>query len=420
MAEEATTTSTATTTQPTQPKPIHAGESGGSVSLDAWRRMTGQPELVNEPDPEPEESEEVSDEESSTEETQGEADETKEASDQGEESESEAEAEDEPAAPQKASGKGIKIKTKDGESAIGEDTVILWPVDGEIKEIPLKEHMNIVAGELTVNQRLGKLASYREELKKENAQIKADAKEVADGYDTILKLIDEGKVSAALTTLAERHGGSPVAMYRKMLSELYKAGEAFKDWPEDRIENHFSKLEIEWRDKKEKDRAEKESKQKEVNRFISETEGMIKEQGLTRDDFTVAAELLQKETPDDWKGQTMEQRREATIQQALYTKHVDLISKAINAVNPKLGQDKNFVADLMKVTDPHEWSLEDIEKLIREYLGDKTKSIATTLSKKAAPAATSKKQEVVKQEKKKPTRSYSDFRAAFGLGRSYQ
>lgn len=394
---------------------IPAGKTGGSISVDSFRRSLGEPDLENEPDPEPEDKV-VEDSSEVPDPSQDAAqDLTKDGED---EPEPESEEEDKEAGEE---DKGAKVpsysaKTSSGkEFTIPEDAVIFHKVDGEIQEIPLKEHLNIVAGELTVNQRLGKLASYREELKRENESIKTAQKEESDENAKILDAFQKGNTSTAFCMLAEKSGKSPVQMYRSMLAEIDKAYKAFEGWDSDKIENHFLKLEAEWNGEKEKKRVEKETKKQQVDRFLSETDSALKQEGLQVPEFEAAVTLLTKEKAGDWQNWSMEERRDSAIEQALYTKHVSLVAQAVDAINPKLRQDERLISDLLKVTNPHEWSVEDMTKLIRELLGDKAKDVATKLSKRVGGnVASVNSQKKVVAKPKKSIRTMSDLRSLIG------
>lgn len=392
---------------------IPAGKTGGSMSLDSFRRSLGEPDLENEPDPEPEEKVVPDDDLSQDSSDPPAQDLTKDGEE--DESDPDAEQEDKEGESKEDGPKGAtySAKTSSGkEFTIPEDAVIFHKVDGEIQEIPLKEHLNIVAGELTVNQRLGKLASFREELKKENESIKTQMQEEYAENSKVIEEFKKGNVSTAFCLMAERAGTSPVQMYRSMLTQIDKAYKAFEGWDSDKIENHFLKLEAEWTGKKEKDRVEKETRKQQTDKFLSETDAALKEEGLGVDQFEAAVTLLTKERAGDWQGWSMEERRESAIEQALYTKHVSLVASAVDSINPSLRQDEKLISDLLKVTNPHDWSVEDLTKLIRELLGDKAKDIATKLSKRASTnsvPANSKGKVVAKQ--KKSIRTMSDLRS---------
>lgn len=396
---------------------IPAGKTGGSISVDSFRRSLGEPELENEPDPEPEdkvveESSEVQDPSQDT------AQDLTKDKEEGDEPDLESEQEDKEGEEKEGDSKvgTYTAKTASGkEFTIPEDAVIFHKVDGEIQEIPLKEHLNIVAGELTVNQRLGKLASYREELKRENEAIKTAQKEEVEENAKILDAFQKGNTSAAFCMLAEKSGKSPVQMYRSMLAEIDKAYKAFEGWDSDKIENHFLKLEAEWASEKERKRVEKETKKQQVDRFLSDTDSALKQEGLQVPEFEAAVTLLTKEKASDWQNWSMEERRDSAIEQALYTKHVSLVAQAVDAINPKLRQDEKLISDLLKVTNPHEWSVEDMTKLIRELLGDKAKDVATKLSKRVGNnVANVNSQKKVVAKPKKSIRTMSDLRSLIG------
>jgi hypothetical protein len=397
------------------PKVIAAGKTGGSMGVDSFLRSMGEDPIVDAEDIEPEESVEEpvasaevvepGEVEDGSDKEGGETPATEEAQ---QEKEAEATTSKAPA---------IRAKTADGKDLIiPSDAVILWKVDGEVQEIPLKEHMNIVAGELTVNQRLGKLASYREELRQENERITSEAVSEREENQEVMQLFASGNSAPAFCKLAERLGTSPVQMYRTMLAEVNKAYKAFEGWSQEKIENHFLNLETNWMKEKEKKSLSKEAEKTKVNTFIGQIASALKNEGLDNDQFVEAVDTLVAHDPEKWKTLSLEQRRDAAVEQALYTKHLNIIGTAIDSVNPKLRKDEKLIKDIIGVTNPHEWSSGEIAALIKNVLGDRAQSVATNLSKRAGNSPqNSQKRSVAKQDKMKPVKSLSDIRAMFKM-----
>lgn len=423
-------TSTATTSD-APPKAIPAGALKGSGGLDIFANAIGL-EFKDDPNSEPDEAPwsppPTPDAETAAAIKDGEEADDEEKNLEAEEEESEDEAEtDDSEDGEKAESDDlsklrgdIKAKTKDGkEINLPDDLTISWKVDGEVKEINLKEHLNVVAGELTVNQRLGKVASFKEQLDKERSTFQAKQKEETDKYQTLVKLCQDGKVDSTLCYIAELAGTSPVLMYRSMLNASVRAADGFKDKTPEQIENAFMKMELDWqKDKatKESQKRDAEARAEEFNRRVS---AEIQDEDLTYEDFDAAVAHLSQNEPA-WKDWSPEQRKDEAIERALLGKHTNLIGQALDKKNPKLRKNEKLVELLLKHTDPHKWSVDQIIQLIDEVLGAETKKLATNLSRKVISSEMQNSQKKDgKNEKKKTARSSSEMAAIFGLARTH-
>lgn len=399
---------------------IPVGESGGSFSLDAFNRAMGV-EVVDEPDVETSESDEaigsLQDEFKSApkeEDSEEESDEAEE-SEEGEEVEKEAGSKDEAAKP---SGKAIKAKTADGkEIDIPEDAVILHKVDGELKEINLKEHLNLVAGELTVNQRMGKVASFKEQLDKEREQVFATLKAREDEEKQILEYCAKGNPEAALCYLAEKNGQSPVQLYKQMLAQVAKAYNSFEGKSAAEIENHFLVLETQWMQDQQKKKKDLEAEQTKSQKFAQQVTTTLEQEGINEELFVSVTDQMAK--AGELSGKSDVEALDAVIDRALEIKHKNLIHSALSKEIPKALNNKDFVGLLLRYTNPHDFSEAEILKIAKGVLGEETKRIAATLSKKSSPgnarSHSSEKKSEAKPVKKRALRSASDMASAFGL-----
>jgi len=372
------------------------------LSLDTFNSLLGV-EIKDEPDPDPED-------EVIAEEIEVETSEVSEEKDEEETQEDDAQGLE--ALPKDT--KGIKAKTKDGKDVtLPEDLVVPWKVDGEVKDIPLKDFMGIVAGELTVNQRLGKLASFKEELKRERDAFIDRKKEDHLEMEKILHLCHQGQPEAALCFLAERAGKSPVSLYKTLLSNVDKAYQVFKDWPTEKIENHFLQLELKHNQEQQDKKEAAEGKKREAHGFLADCEDQRKQNGLSEDEFASSANYLAEK--GDFKGLSRSDRLDRTLEQALYVKHLGMVDAAVRKIDPKLLNNENLLREVLRTTNPHDWSVEEIVEVIREVLKGETSRIATNLSKKAPAASRAASEKKSEAKQKKTVRSVSDLGRAFGL-----
>ena len=247
----------------------------------------------------------------------------------------------------KASSRAIKAKTKDGkEFSIPEDAVVTWKVDGELKEIPLKEHLNVVAGELTVNQRLGKIASFKEELDKERQRTVTIRNKDHEERTQMLQFIKEGKPEQAMCYAAELSGHSPIELYRHFLNNIVKAYEQFEGKSPEAIDNWFLQEEAKWYKAKEKKQAESTKKAQGKELFVQKTVKALEDEGLTADEFNKAVAELSKN--ENFKAMNPERALDEAIEFALYRRHSDMVLTALEKVDQKLLTNKDLINLLLE------------------------------------------------------------------------
>lgn len=397
---------------PEAKKSFRGGMGSGGMRPEDFMSTVEEVEIDEEEEQEngePENSEEA-EEEGETEESEEDSEESDEDSS---EDSSEDEAEDDGAeeVSKKASAvKGFKAKGADGkEMVIPEDVVILKKVDGEVREIKLKDHLDLVAGELTVNQRMSKIASFKVELDKKMESLKE-----REAYEqNVLKLAQEGKADRAIMLMAERNKISPVQMYRAFLNNMAKAAKSFEDKTPAEIENHFLTMESQWY-KEQQEKAQKEQAEKhQEEQFVTQVEKEIIHQGLTIKDFEVAANQLKSQ--NKLEGLSREAAADKVIDHALEIKHSALIGQALDKVNPELKKNRKLVALLLEKTNPHDYSVADLVEILKDVLDEERTRIASKLSKKStAKVASSQKKSEAKQETKK-LKTLAEFAKAFGM-----
>lgn len=359
-----------------------------------------------------EETEEGSEEEAEEDSEEEEADEEEEETEE-EEEDAEEEPEEE-AKDKKKKAKGVKIIGKDGkEFSIPEDAIVEKQIDGRMQKIPLKEALNIAAGEITVNQRLSKVASFYEDVKKHSESIRAEQEASKAKEEKVMKYIEENRPDMALVYLAEQAGTSPVAMYRKLLANLATAVQNFEGRSPEQIENHFLNLEAQWHKDKEVERKKSEESAKNYQAFTSKINELRASVGVSEEEFVEAVSELEqsKQLVKD----NPEEAAKSVINHVLHNKHLGLIDGAIKKVNPKLASNQKLVRLVYENTDPIKFTEDDIAEIIREVSGEQANAVASNLSKKSGlkTTASEKKTEV----KPKKFRNLSEMRESFGFTR---
>ena len=310
---------------------------------------------------------------------------------------------------------GVKAFTKDGKPlTLPPDLEIEQMVDGEVRKINLREHLNVVAGELTVDERLKRVTEFRRELESERQHIVGAHNKFIQDVNTIVNFAKQGNPDLAICYLAEMNGTSPVEMKRQFLKTLVQEGSKFEGKTELEIENYYLNLERQWRDKKEQKQKEQSEKKIKANSFVEYVTTELKKEGLSPDEFTAASQELGSN--GNLQGLSQERAVESIIEHALYTKHINMAKSAIELVDPKLIQNKKLFDLLLEHTHPNKFTVEEMADVLSTYLGKTQTRIASALSKKVKPQQVQTKSE--KQNgagKKKIYRSMGDLQKAFGL-----
>lgn len=417
MAEESTSGTGSPVSAPARKASIAVGNSGGSFGLDDFARATGEDvpdfeEVVNPEDEDiqidPEETKEKGEEDVNEKDSEDTEQDEETSSEEEKEEKEEKNSLDEIAVEKS----GIKAKTKDGKEVfLPDDIKIVKKVDGEYQEISLKEHLDVVAGELTVNQRLGKLASFREELIQKEKAKEAEVVAQQEQIQNILKFCEEGKPQTALLHLGELTGQSPFKLYKKFLQELDVAYKSFEGWDATKIENWFLQNELEWQNKKAEKETKKLTQKEDVQNFLAKSSKILKDEGISETEFTKAVQTLKSGGYLD--GMSRDEAFNYTVERVNDVKHEIQVKEALNGLNPKLVENTRLVELLAEQTNKSH-SVADIQDIAKMILGEQAKSVASNLSKKASlNGAVSEKKSEVKQEKKKLMTS-SDFSRLIG------
>lgn len=416
---------------------IEVSQSGGGFSMDEFNRALGrETDNVDEPDePEMEEGagelldsddpptkekkkaplDDDGEEEESDEE---EGEDTDESADDDSDEE---EAEGEESAELEELGKGVKkgaIKayTKSGKAiTLPPDLEIEQVVDGETRKINLREHLNVVAGELTVDSRLGKIGSFREQVETRRKEIEGIHGKFMDDINTLVGFAKEGKPDLAICYLAELNGMSPVQMKKQFLKAIVAEAAKFEGKSEVEIENYYLNLDRQWRDRKEQKQKERNKKQTDANAFVENVTGQLKREKISPEEFTAASQELKGK--GELQNLSQDEAIDRVIEHALYSKHVNMAKSAIGLVDAKLVNNKRVFELLLRHTHPNEFTVEEMADVLSEYLGKTKTRIASGLSKKVQHRQVQAKSEKQNEagKKQRTYRSQGDLGRAFGF-----
>lgn len=410
---------------PKAPVKIQLSSTGGGFSLDEFKRAkgeevenkdeadepetteTGRGELLDPPeastDPKVKENTDEEDEDTKIEEATKE-----EETEEGEEADLDAISE--------STKKGIKAFTKDGKSlTLPPDLTIEQMVDGEPRKINLREHLNVVAGELTVQSRIGKVSSFREEVEKRRQDLEKGYTKFNNDINTLVDFAKQGKPDLAICFLAEMNGVSPIQMKKQFLKSLVAEATKFEGKSELEIENYYLNLENQWQLGKQKKAREAETKKQNFESFINHVTAELKKENLLADEFIAAKEELSNN--GSLNGLDQNAVLDRVIEHALLKKHSTMAHDAIEQVDPKLVKNRKLIDLLLEHTHPNKFTVEQMANVVRIYLGKETTRIASNLSKKVGvpKTTTSSEKQNGAGKKQRIYRSQADLARAFGL-----
>ena len=407
---------------------IKVSGTGGGFSLDEFNRAAGvETDNIDEADePEIEEgSGELLDDpkEATTdpkiEDRPSDEEEDSEAQEEDDEDEEE-NSEDEVALEEVAKGVkkgGIKALTKDGKAlTLPPDLEIIQNIDGEERKINLREHLNVVAGELTVDKRLTDIGVFRSQIEKRRQELEGFHSKFQEGLQTMAQYAKEGRPDYAICFLAEMNGISPIQMRQQFLKTLVSEAQKFEGKTEVEIQNYYLNLERQWREGKDKKRQEAEAKAAQANQFVAYVTEELKKENISPEEFTTSSQELGRQ--GELQNLNQEQRLDRIIEHALLTKHATMAKEAISLVDPKLVNNRVLFDKLLEATHPNRFTVEEMADVLADYLGKARTRIASSLSKKVRTPqqvqANSERQNGA-GKKQKVYRSQGDLQRAFGL-----
>ena len=314
------------------------------------------------------------------------------------------------------SGKPIIMKLKDGkEVKFPADAKILHKVDGKIQEIDLKTALNREAGELSIEQRMTKLAHYEHNLKLETEKVvkqkDAELEESRSLLRDVAVLSQSDNPTEAIVKIAEKGGVPPGKVYKKLFlaglehaRKFQEAGGTMAD-----IEAYFNKMDQEYLENQLKSRDEKESKAKWLSEAQARRDKLLAERGIERTEFEAVAQAMFD--AGDLEGVPTDDVIETVADRVQSQRHESLITEALKGL-PSITSDTKLMTEIRKLTNAQDWSSEEIRQLAVEFKKDSLGNLTPQRGVTAKPAA----QNVARNQGKggqKLVSSSRDFRSAF-------
>jgi hypothetical protein len=374
-------------------KPIIKMDGTGGIDFELFAQASGV-SLTGEPKDEPEEEigEETRKEVDTTQPGQKEAKEAKkkeeteeeESDDSEEEEEEESDEQEEQTQKAKAKGKKYVAKGPDGEEVqLSGDHVFTKMVDGELQEVKLEEALSIVAGERTVQARLGEIGQFYGELKKERESVKAKEEQIVSTYamlQDLAQLADKGKPEQVLAKLAEMRGESPAKFFKNFAKQVQHWAKALHGKSPEQLEAYFNKVDADFHAKRAK-QIEDSAKEKESEQhFLRFANQKVVDNGLSKKEFLQAKDVLKE------AGELNELSREEAVERvvtyAVTVRHGQNILAAVEMIDPTLAKNEELLLLTFEHTKPNH-TVEQIAEILSEVVGKKRKQISETLSRKA-------------------------------------
>lgn len=363
---------------------------GGKIDFDTFERTVGvdyKDAPKDEKKGEVDEAEETNDEDSTEEGEVHEDEEDSEEDDQ--ESEDEAEANTKKPS---YNAKEITVKTKNGYTKLDDDATILCMVDGVEAELPIKDFRNKLVGEATINQRLGKIASDRENLKKEAESQSQNISAFHGIVSNVLERAKEGDFFSALEGLAEELELDPLETYKGMLKQSVIESKKYAGMTPQQIEYEFNKRKLNKYESQEKQQKEIAEQSKIANTKYEIFVGNYKAVGLTDEEMNLVADKLKG--TQDFDSLTVDEKLNLTLREAIIEKKVSLIGGGIDKINPNLRQDVTLLEFLDKNVDIQTMSVDDIAFIVKSYMDAESKQVGQSLSKKVNPSQGASKKQI--------------------------
>lgn len=310
-------------------------------------------------------------------------------------------------------GRALKLKLEDGrELKLPANATILHKVDGELKEINLSDAINREVGYLTVEQRLTKVANLERDLNTKMESMQSAVQE----QEQFLKELSELSVSKtpemALAKLGARMGKTPGQMMEALFMQGLQWAEAFHKMGGDmnQIKAHFNNVDLEWYKQRDAEAAQKaEAKQgmDALNRAVLAT---CEQSSVSPGEWSEAFNQLAEE--GILVGRTQQDAINMGVQRALQLRHIKNIEEAVGAL-PEAEKYPKLKATLMRVTNPQDYTVEDLKDLVKTYIQDTS---GTKLSEAKNPVKRpSVPQQKVGAKTNQKIRNVSDLRRAFGI-----
>ena len=266
-----------------------------------------------------------------------------------------------------------------------DDTKLKVKVDGELKEITLKEFKNGISGEKAIAKRFSEFDKKEKEFKKELAEINTYV-------STFAQKMDKGDPVAALEYLAQFSKTPAYEVKDMLIKALLPEIERRQGLAPEELELEKHKAQLKY----EKERIESEKKTLEAEQakkdLAAKVESVRETHNISAEDWNKAFEYLDANLPTD-KDITI-----STVKEYILFNRAE---KALKSVDSKLVEDRGILDTLVHIqTSNPDFTEEDLQAIAKDAFGQAEKVVA----EKELQEVAEKKQEVIetKQDDPKP------------------
>ncbi|TXH42151.1 MAG: hypothetical protein E6Q97_36225 [Desulfurellales bacterium] len=264
--------------------------------------------------------------------------------------------------------KAYKAKFEDEEFEVPEDAVIPAELNGKTINVKVKDAVQALVNQEKWNRELDRRLSVVSDREKRFGKERDD---IQNRLKQVVELAQQGDHVMGIRVLAEMAGKDPVEYEKEVLGTLDKLMNVYSTMTEDQKAAYFASRKAEYLEKKLKERDSEVQFSASKEQLRAEVDSLRKEHKLSEEEFMgYYKELIQLGfTPQ-------EATPNAVVEHHYLSKHVQKVGQAISKVNKALAQNSDFVNDLIAETKSNrDYTVEDIEKIIRDVLSIDSKSI---------------------------------------------
>lgn len=264
-----------------------------------------------------------------------------------------------------------KAKFGEEEFEVPEDAVIPTEINGKKIDIIVKDAIKAVLHQEKWNRELDRRISVVSDREKRFAKERND---IQSRLKQVTELAEQGDHILGIRLLAEMSGKDPIAYEKEVLGTLGKLTEVYSNMSEDQRAAYFASRKAEYLEKKLNESREQTKLTEGKEELRGHVKKLTEQVGITEEVFIENYKELSKLIKDGIAPN--DTSPEAVIEHYQLSQHVQKVGKAIGNVNKALAQDPEFVDDLINETRSNlNFTVEDIEKIIRDVLSVDSKSV---------------------------------------------
>lgn len=286
------------------------------------------------------------------------------------------------------SKKPVIIKTKNGEEVkFSRSDKVIVPINGKLEEVPLADVIDKASGNIHLDREFSRLHTEKKDFEKHKTEFHQTESSVTENLEMLRTIAEHGSPNDFIYYYASLSGQNPEAVLQKLTENVIQYLER-----QEKMTPRERELEAENRKYKfaqilTQKRGEESKKQQALREEGAKVETRLKQEALTWDDWEKAAleikeRLERKELPE------RQYNAHDVVDYAVFKRHNDKVSKAIERVNKEFLKDPDFfdrvskgVARTEHVTGKR-LSSKETRRFVRALLAKNVDALSENLSKK--------------------------------------